>query len=241
LTDMDNPEPVGPAICDQLTGMFTAYGILGALVGRGITGKGQKLDVSMLGSGIAFNPATIAEYTMEGKVADKVSRPHNSQSYAFVGSDNKPFAIHLSTPPKFWEGLVTVAGHPEFIEDPRFKSKRDRISRYDEIHDLLQESFGTRPRAEWLELLEKADVPNGPLYNIPEALDDPQVKHLGMIKTFGEGDRALNLVGFPVAYGGTECEPGLPPPLLGENSNDVLIELGYTEEDLARLVAEEAI
>ena len=241
LTEMDDPEPVGPAICDQLTGMFTAYGILGALVGRGMTGKGQQLDVSMLGAGIAFNPASIAEYMMEGKIADKFSRPHQSQSYAFVGSDDKPFAIHLSTPPKFWQGLVTVAGHPEFVDDPRFLTKRSRIERYDEIHDLLQESFRSRPRAEWLELLEESDVPCGPLYNIPEALADPQVQHLGMVQTFGDGDRALDLVGFPVAYGNTACEAGLPPPLLGEHSTEVLMDMGYTEEDLARLAEEEAI
>ncbi len=241
LTDMEKPEPVGPPICDQLTGLYALYGILGALVGRLLTGKGQKLEVSMLGSGIAFAPAAIAQYFAEGIVADKSSKSITSQSYAFVASDGKPFGVHLSTPPKFWEAFTTVAGCPEFIEDKRFKTKADRIKNYYLLHDLLQEQFKKKPRHEWLALMMENDVPAGALNDIAEAVSDPQAQHLGMVREFGDGERVMKLVGFPVIYQDTACAPGLPPPFIGEHNREVYKGLGYTDEDLLRFRKEEAI
>lgn len=235
LTDMADPEPVGPPICDQLTGMNAAYGILGALVGRSLNGLGQKLDVSMLGSGVAFSPAAIAAYTMEGDLPNKSSRAHGSQSYAFAGSDGKPFAIHLSTPQKFWEGCCNVAGRPDLITDERFSTKSGRIRNYDQLREELLRAFGKEPREHWLKALEASDVPCGPLYDMGETLSDPQVSHLGLVQTFGEGDRSLDLLGFPVEYSATICKPGLPPPLLGEHTESTLTGLGYSAEQQEKL------
>lgn len=241
LTDMSDPEPVGPPMCDQLSGIYTAYGILAALLSRSSSGQGQKLEINMLGAGIVFQPTAVAEYTMIGEIADKLSRPHRSQSYTFVASDGLPFAIHLSTPPKFWRGLLEVVGLPHLVEDPRFVKKADRIKNYDALRDQLTEIFRTRPRAEWLDELEKHDVPAGPIYNVAEALADEQVRHMEMVKTFGQGERALQLVGFPVAFGGTPCQPDLPVPYVGEHNEVIFKELGYTKDDLAKMKSEGAI
>ncbi|MFQ5683000.1 MAG: CaiB/BaiF CoA transferase family protein [Candidatus Binatia bacterium] len=241
LTDIRQPEPVGPPMCDQLSGIYAAYGVLAALLSRSSTGHGQKLEVNMLAAGLAFQPTPIADYAMTGEIADKVSRAHRSQSYAFVASDGLPFAIHLSTPPKFWRGLVKVAGLPDLLRDPRFATKAGRIKSYDIIRDRLGEVFRTRPRAEWLAKLEEQDVPAGPIYNVAEAIGDKQVRHIGMVKTFGQGDRALQLVGFPVAYSRTPCEPDLPVPDVGEHNEAIFHELGYTEKDLAGMKDEGAI
>ncbi len=241
LTDMDRPEPVGPALSDQLSGLYAAYGILGALVSRFLGGSGQKLDVSMLGAGLAFQSTSVAERLMLGVIADKLSRAYRSQSYAFVASDGLPFAVHLSTPQKFWQGLAETAGKPELVEDPRFKTKAGRVENYETLREILTEIFKTRPRAEWLAKLEERDVPSAPIYNIAEALDDPQVQHLGMSETFGEGARALKLVGFPVAYSGVPCKPDLPVPYVGEHNENIFGELGYNSSDLARMKEEGAI
>lgn len=241
LTDIKRPEPVGPALCDQLGGLFAAYGILGALVSRSSTGQGQKLEVSMLSAAIAFQPTAVADYLMEGEIADKSSRPHRSQSYAFLAADGLPLAVHLSTPQKFWRGLAETVGKPELVEDPRFATKGGRVKNYDALRDLLAEIFATRPRAEWLQLLKERDVPSGPIYTIAETLADAQVQHIEMVRTFGEAERALKLVGFPVKYGATSCEPGLPVPGLGEHTESVLGGLGYGEAELARMKAEGAI
>lgn len=241
LTDMSNPEPVGPPISDQLAGIFAAYGVLAALLSRSLGGRGQKLEVSMLGAGLAFQSTSVAEYLNQGVIADKLSRAHRSQSYAFVASDGLPFAVHLSTPQKFWQGLAETAGRPELVKDPRFVRKADRIKNYDVLRDILAEIFRTRSRAEWLAKLEEHDVPAGPIYNVGEALEDPQVQHLGMTKTFGKGERALKLLGFPVAFGTTPCQPDLPVPYVGEHSEVVFGELGYSAADLTRMKGEGAI
>ncbi len=241
FTDMQHPVPVGPPMADQLTGVYAAYGILAALTAREQSGCGQRLDVSMLGAGMAFMTEPIANYLFDGEVSHNTSRPRRSQSYAFVAGDGLPLAIHLSTPPKFWQGLATAVGRADLIEDPRFKHKSGRIERYDELHDLLQERFKTRPRAEWLEILEQHDVPSAPIQNVAEAVEHRQARHIGMVRRFGSGERARDLVGFPVEFSETTCEPGLAPPQVGEHNATIFNELGYAEDELERLRGEGAV
>jgi crotonobetainyl-CoA:carnitine CoA-transferase CaiB-like acyl-CoA transferase len=224
LTDMDDPEPVGPAISDQLTSLYAVQGILAALLHRERTGEGQHLHASMLAASMAFQTVPIADWTMEGRVADKSSRPRRSQSYAFRASDGRPLAIHLSTPQKFWLGLLRVVGRPELADDPRFGDKAGRIAHYDELHEILAEEFARRPRDEWLARLGEEDVPSAPINTIAEALDEPQVQAGDLVQTFGTGERAVDLVGFPVEFSASPCTPGLPPPEIGEHSDEVLAE-----------------
>jgi formyl-CoA transferase len=101
--------------------------------------------------------------------------------------------------------------------------------------------FRSASRAHWLALLQQHDVPSAPINNVAEALDDPQVKHLGLEQPFGQGDRAASLLAYPVEFGGTPIEPNLPPPHLGEHTGAILSELGYSEDDIQRLHAEGAI
>lgn len=241
FTSTDDPEAVGPPICDQLSSLYAVYGILAALAHRNKTGEGQQLEVSMLGAGLAFQTASIADLTMTGKVASKLSRAYRSQSYAFVASDGLPLAIHLSTPDKFWKGLTDATGRPELRDDPRFRGKGDRIRNYHALREELAPTFKSKPRSEWLALLEEHDVPAGPLHTIKDALEDEQTKHIDMVQTFGEGDRELKLVGFPVKMSGTPLKPNLPPPNIGEHTDEILGSLGYGAEELARLREEGAI
>ncbi|MDP2619994.1 MAG: CaiB/BaiF CoA-transferase family protein [Hyphomicrobiales bacterium] len=241
LTDMQDPEPVGPPMSDQLTGLFAAYGILGSLVSRSLSGKGRKIDVSMLSASVAFQPLAIAEYLLSGVIPDKTSRPHASQSYAFVASDGLPFAIHLSSPPKFWRSLLKAVNRPDLAEDPRFLDKADRVRNYGVLRQELSKLFSTRPRREWLDVLGASDVPAGPILNIAEALSDPQVESLNMVKTFGKGHRALPLAACAVGYDDSIDEAERPVPLLGEHTVQVLSELGYEESEIHRMKDDGAI
>lgn len=241
LTDMSDPEPVGPPLCDQLGGLYAAYGILGALLHRAKTGEGQRVDTSMLGAALGYQTIAVAVYLMQGAVADKISRAKRSQTYAFVARDGRPFAIHLSTPDKFWQGLTDAVERPELVSDPRFATKTDRIANYDALRAELDKVFPTRNRAEWLEELQNRDVPVAPINTIAEALDDPQIRHLNMVRTFGEGEDALQLVGFPVDFDRTPSEPGARPPHAGEHTEDVLAAIGLSVEEIDRLRSESAI
>ncbi len=241
ITDLAHPEPKGPPFSDQLTGLFAAYGVLGALVARGVGGAGQRVETSMLSAGLAFMVEPVTNYLLQGEIGDPGSRARRSQSYAFVASDGLPLAIHLSSPSKFWEGLTAALGRDDLRADPRFKGKPERVRGYAAPRAELPRTTGPRPRAEWLALLEANDVPCAPIHDVAGALDDPQARHLGMVRTFGEGARALSLIGFAVSFAATPCEPGLPPPLLGEHTDAVLGAAGYGAAELAALREGKAI
>lgn len=236
-TDMDDPEPVGPAAADQLTGLYAAIGILGALRHRDVTGEGTRVEVSMLAACLGFQTAGIAAFCREGKVATKSTRAHSSQSYAFVGSDGRPFAVHLSTPRKFWEGLCRSAGRPELIDDERYATKGARIKRYDELHHIFGEVFRGASREHWLQVLTDHDVPAAPINTVGEAVVHPQVRAIGIVDEDAVDDPRRGLVRSPIAVGGRHLAGDLPPPQLGADTSAVLEGLGLSSEDVARLQA----
>ena len=182
LTDLEAPKPMGVSLSDHLTGIMAAYGILGAICARERTGRGQRVETSLLGSTLAFLGENAARYFEEGDVPKRKTRTQTAAVFAFVAGDDKPFVIHLSSPPKFWEGLCRVVGRADWIDDPRFKTKADRRKNYDDLEAMLGDIFKTEPRQHWLDALLEADVPSAPIYALDEALADPQVQHLGMIK-----------------------------------------------------------
>lgn len=226
LVDMAAPEPVGPPIADQLTGLYAALGVVGALVARQATGQGRRIDVSMLGASLAFQPHAAAEALLAGEVADKTSRARVSQSYAFICADNRPLAVHLSSPPKFWLAMLAALGREDLARHPDYADKAGRERHYEALAAELQTSFGTRPRDHWLALLRGHDVPCGPINTIEEALVAPQAQALGMTRMFGVGARALRLVGSPIHEGeGAGGEAPLPVPLLGEHTAEIMAAL----------------
>ncbi len=237
LIDMAEPRPVGPPLSDQLTGLYAAYGILAALAARSASGAGQRLEVSMLSATMAFLTEPVANYLHDGEISTAASRPRRSLSFALAAADGLPLAIHLSSPPKFWEGLTAVLGREDLREDARFSSRAQRVRNYEALHAELASAIRARPRAEWLALLEQNDVPAAPINNVAEALADSQVEHLRLVREFGEGDRRLPLVGFPVQFAQTDCLPGLPPPRLGEHTDEVLVSLGYDSAALHEMRA----
>lgn len=241
FTDLDDPEPVGPALCDQLAGMYAAYGVLGALVGRASTGQGQRLDVSMLGAGLSFQSIAVAGWLIGGVGADKSARAHRSQTYSFNDAQGLPFAIHLSTPDKFWRGLATAVERLDLLTDPRFVDKRSRIANYDVLRDELRSVFRTGERADWLARLAAQDVPCAPINTIGEALDEPQVRHLGVVQTFGTGDGAVELAGSPVDFAGHAPGPRSGVPRIGEHTDELLIEVGLSPEEIEDLRLKSAI
>ena len=235
LTDLTAPEPVGPPLSDQITGMYAAQGILAALVQRRTGSGGQRVDVNMLGAALSFQTIAVAGNLMAGVVPDKVSRAIRSQTYAFVASDGRPFAIHLSTPHKFWVGLTDVIGRPELRDDPRFITKPDRMRHYDDLRIELANMFATRPREQWLVALHDRDVPAGPINTIDEALADEQVQHLDLVHAFGEENDSLRLIESPIAFGAAGVAARTRPPRIGEHTDEVLAAAGLEPDQLERL------
>ena len=180
LTDIADPKPMGISLSDHLGGMNAANGILGAIIARGRTGRGQRVETSLLEATLSFCGENAARFFENGRVPSRATRTHQAQVYAFTASDGKAFVVHLSSPTKFWVALTDVVGHPEWVQDPRFKTKETRGKNYDVLNKALGEVFRTNTRDYWLELLLRKDVPAAPLNTFDDVFADPQVRHLQM-------------------------------------------------------------
>lgn len=181
LTDISDPKPMGISLSDHLGGMAACLGILAALQARAVNGQGQRVSTSLLESTVSFLAENAARFFEDGGTPSRATRTHIAQVFAFVAGDDRPFVIHLSSPPKFWAGLVSVVSRPEWLTDARFSERKARIANYDVLHSELSAIFRSKPRDHWLTALEAADVPAGPLYDLKGVFTDPQVKELAMV------------------------------------------------------------
>jgi crotonobetainyl-CoA:carnitine CoA-transferase CaiB-like acyl-CoA transferase len=141
LLDPEHPQICGPTIPDNATGMFACYGILGALYERERTGRGRRVEINMLEAAIAFIPDPFANHTQMGIRNDPLTRVASSHSFALRCGDGKLLALHLSSQPKFWEGLLIAIGRPELGQDARFSTREARIKNYVDLTGILAAIF----------------------------------------------------------------------------------------------------
>jgi formyl-CoA transferase len=222
-TEMDSPKPMGISFSDHLAGMVACNGILAALQARHRTGKGQRVDTSLLEATVSFIGENAARHFENGEVPNRATRTHTAQVYAFVAGDGKPFVVHLSSPEKFWAGLQRVVGRTEWKDDPRFNPRKARQKNYDTLHKELADIFKSKDRAYWLQRLTEEDVPSGPLYDFAEVFTDPQVEALGMRVTVPHPTRGeVHLVRNAVRLSDTPVRIDRAAPNLGQHNNEVL-------------------
>jgi crotonobetainyl-CoA:carnitine CoA-transferase CaiB-like acyl-CoA transferase len=224
LTEMDDPKPMGISLSDHLAGIFACYGVLAALFARERTGRGQHVETSLLESSIAFLAENAANFFEgSGSSPSRATRTHQAQVFTFVSSDGKPFVVHLSSPPKFWQGLLAAAGAPSMATDERYATRPARIKNYDVLDAELGAIFRTKTRDVWLELLRKHDVPCGPLNDFKEVFDDPQVAHLQLKRSLPHPKRGMvTVVGSPVRLSDTPVMITTAAPELGADTERYL-------------------
>jgi formyl-CoA transferase len=236
LTDPEKPQGMGISFSDHLTGIYACYGILAALVNRTITGEGQRVETSLLRASISFISENAARYFETGVVPRRVHRTRTAGVFAFVDQEGLPFVIHLSSPEKFWRGLLEVVGKPEWADDPRFCDRKGRSENHDQLSDLLQAVFRGGRRAEWLQRLQERDVPCAPLNTLEEVFKDPQVREYGFpIEVEHPRMGKMRMVGSGIDLSRTPPKIDMPPPILGEHTGQILEGLGYDRERISRL------
>jgi len=223
LVNPANPRVVGPALADAMTGFYAAYGVLGALVERGRTGRGRAVEVSMLEAMCHFNLDAFTHYFSESEVMGPFSRPSVSQSYVLECADGLWIALHMSSPEKFWQGLANAIERPQLFADPRFASREARIAHQEDLITLLGELFRQQPRATWCARLEAEDVPHAPMYDTREAMEDPQARHLQLEVSapHPEGGE-WRTIRSPVSFDGERALEVTAPPTLGADNASIV-------------------
>jgi crotonobetainyl-CoA:carnitine CoA-transferase CaiB-like acyl-CoA transferase len=223
LLDPDDPRLRGPALADAITGHSAAFAVLAALLARHGSGRGEHLEISMLGALVHFLHSAVAKNVVEGRDETPYLRPHSSQAYVWTTRDDRQVLVHMSSPPKFWEGLCAAVGRPELVEDPRFATRPERQKHYEALRAELAPVFAGKDRDEWLAALQQHGVPCAPVNKVSEALRDPQLQHLGIIDVLEEADLgAMPQIRPPALFGGAPLPAVRRAPFLGEHTSEVL-------------------
>ncbi|HET9389939.1 MAG TPA: CoA transferase [Steroidobacteraceae bacterium] len=217
VVDSERPKFLGPALADAITGIYAAYGTLGALVQRGRTGAGGLVEVSMLEAMAHFAVEPFAAYFALGQAPTSSDRPRLAQAYILRTSDARLIAIHLSSLEKFWEGLLAALDSAELARDQRFSTRQGRIAHYEPLALELNKHFARRSLAHWVEHLGRHDVPYAPINGIGEVIADPQVAHLGLIVPVLEPRSGAHAVRPPVQFGGRRAGSVRAAPALDEH------------------------
>jgi crotonobetainyl-CoA:carnitine CoA-transferase CaiB-like acyl-CoA transferase len=223
FVDPRDPHCFGPTITDNVTGMYACSGILAALVERGRTGKGRRIEVNMLEASMAFVHDAYTNFTCAGIEGDRFSRVNRSQSFAVRCGDGKLLALQLSTREKFWQELEA----PNLAQDARFAKHQDRVQNFHALEAALGAAFAARPRATWMERLAQTDVPFAPINTLGEAFADPQVEALGTrLSLHHPREGEMVTIACPIlADGERPRRENTAPPTLGEHTDEVLSKL----------------
>ena len=231
------PQKVGVALTDVMTGLYTTIGVLAALADRAKTGKGQHVDVALLDVQVAALANQAVNYLIGGKVPERMGNAHpNIVPYQDFPTADGDMILAIGNDAQFAR-FCEVAGHPEWASDERFATNRGRVENRAVLLPLLRQATVFRTTREWMDELEQAGVPCGPINRIDQVFDDPQVKARQLRVSMphplaGE----VPLVGNPIRLSASPVEYRYAPPLLGQHTEQVLADwLGLRADELQQL------
>jgi formyl-CoA transferase len=220
------PYRVGVPIVDITAGMFAAYAVLAALRARELTGRGQRIDLSLLETQLAWLSNVGSNWLVGGEVPRRLGNAHpNIAPYAAFRARDRHLALAAANQNQ-WATLCRVIGREELRDDPRFRTNADRMAHLDALTGELNQVFADRDAAVWIALLTEAGLPCAPINSVPEAFAMPQVRAREMVLEVAHPTAGtMQLAGFPYKFSATPAAVHRPPPLLGEHNEEVLVDL----------------
>ncbi len=233
------PSKVGVGIADVVCGLYAANAVLAALRHRDKTGEGQYIDLALLDSQVSWLVNEGLNYLTSGKVPKRPGNDHpNIVPYTVVPASDGHFILAVGNDSQFAR-FCDLAGAPELADDPRFKTNPDRSLNRADLYAILPTLTVKKSSEEWLEALAILKVPAGPINNLQQVFDDPQIRERGMKLEMdypGSETGKVNLIANPVRFSKTPVTYRRPPPRLGQDSDALLQELlSLDESDIARL------
>jgi formyl-CoA transferase len=230
------PVKVGVPITDLGAGLFGVLGILCALRARRVTGRGQLVDTSLFEAGVALSVWEATEYWYTGQVPKPLGTAHrmNAPYQAFRASDGY-FTVGAANE-RLWPRFTALLGLDHLRRDPRFKDVGGRLAHRAELESLVEAVTARESRAHWLARCEAEGIPAGPIYSVPEALADSHVQARGMVQELAHRTAGrVKVLGNPVKLSASPPSMRRAAPLLGEDTDVILDELGYGADDIAAL------
>jgi crotonobetainyl-CoA:carnitine CoA-transferase CaiB-like acyl-CoA transferase len=233
------PQKVGIAVTDVMTGMYASLAITAAIAHRQLTGAGQYIDMALLDTLVAFNANQILNYWCSGEIPLRFGNAHaNIVPYEVFHSADGHIILAVGNDTQF-AAFCRVAGRPELAEDPRFKTNPERVKHRPVLVPIVQQIVRGRTSRDWIEHLEAASVPCGPINNMQEVFEDPQVRHRGLrVEIPHPSGVPCPTVASPMRFSATPVDYAVPPPMLGEHTREVLRGvLGLSDSEIDALAA----
>lgn len=235
--DADNMFRVGLPVIDIYSGVFIAFGIASALVGRERTGEGMEVSTSLLESALAISVFQSQRYLSTGEVPEPQGNNHPVLApYGVFKTADIPIIIAVGND-KQWQQLCGLLGDPAMVDEAGYQTGRDRAKNRDTLTTRIEGLLASRSGLDWIEDFRAAKIPTGPIYNYRQVFEDRQVKALDMVKKVKRFDGSeLPLLRGPLSINGEATPVRKPPPALGEDTLRVLQDLQLTEQQITGLI-----
>ncbi len=238
----EGPMRSGAAVADVTAGLFAALGIMTALLEREVSGEGQWVQSNLLHAGIALLDFQAARYTISGEVPGQMGNDHPTSMPTSAYRTSDGYMNVAASGTAMWTKLCEIIGQPELATRPEFASAQGRSSHRAELNRILDEALATRPTAHWIEALNAAGVPCGPIHAMDQVFADPQVLHLGVAAPVEHPTRGtMKVIGQAARLSRTPATMATATPERGEHTDEILRELGHDDTAIAALRAAGAV